>query len=324
MRVLPFREVERGGAQGISVSVVVPVRNGGSELADLVAALERQSVSADRFEVLIGDDGSTDGATDRVATGNGSVRVIPGPPENPYRARNRAAAEARGAVLAFCDVDCRPDPDWLERGLAAVEAADVVAGLVRFSLPGRRTPWSLVDMETFLDQERTVRNGRAVTANLFVRRDLFDRVGGFEDSLPNGGDQEFVARCVRGGARLTFAPEVVVLHPPRDTARAFLGKVWRVNRVHAKRELREGRRPSAYGIRAWLPVISVMRSRHRSGRSLRLDRRRLADSGIRPTWRDDLLALPVIYLVVPYLGAVAQLIGSHGAKGESPDLSGRA
>jgi glycosyltransferase involved in cell wall biosynthesis len=290
------------------ISVIVPVRDGGEAVGELVAALEDQTLARERFEVVIADDGSTDGATEAISTTDGWLRVLPGPPVNPYAARNRAVREARGRVLAFCDADCRPEREWLEAGLAALGDADVVAGLVRFT-PSRRTIWSLLDMEMFLDQERTVRSGRAVTANLFVGLELFDSLGGFDGSLANGGDQEFVSRCAAGGARLAFSRGPVVLHPPRESARALLGKIWTVNRRHGTRVARAGGRPDGLTFRGWVPFVQVVRSRRRAGRSLLLDRHRLGDSDVKPSLREDALALPLIYLALPYLGRMAQVLG---------------
>ena len=292
----------------VDVSVIVPVRNGGDELRALVRALERQTLPRERFEVLVADDGSTDGVTGEIATRDGWLRVLPGPPKNPYAARNRAARKARGDVLAFCDADCDPIPEWLEAGLRALESHELVAGLVRFRTE-RRSAWALLDMETFLDQEKTVARGRAVTANLFVRRDVFERVDGFDGSLANGGDQEFVARAVESGARLAFAREPVVFHPARDRARAFLGKVWAVNRRHGVRVSRAGERPDGATVRGWVPLVQTVRGRRRSGRGLLLDKRRLADSSIVPSRAEEARALALTYVVVPYLGRAAQLVG---------------
>ena len=104
----------------LAASVIVPVRNGRRHLEELLAALSGQTLPRDRFEVLIGDDGSTDGSTDGLATADGWVRVFSGPPRSSYAARNRAARAARAETLAFCDADCLPEPDWLEKGIAAV------------------------------------------------------------------------------------------------------------------------------------------------------------------------------------------------------------
>lgn len=291
------------------VSVIVPVRDAAAELEILVERLAAQTLPRHRFEVIVADDGSQDATTSQLETADGWLKVSAGPPQNPYAARNRAAAIARGRVLAFTDSDCMPEPAWLERGLAALEHTDIVAGIVRFVPPARRTAWALLDIDTFLDQERIVRTGGAVTANLFLERDRFERIGGFDGSLANGGDQELVRRCVAEGARLTFAPEVVVWHPTRAGAGDILRKVWRVHRRHATRESRAGRRPGRLAPRALVPMVPQVRSRRRRGTGLGVNRRRLADSGMRASVLDDLRTFPAMYLVVPYLATAAELFG---------------
>jgi GT2 family glycosyltransferase len=293
------------------VSVVVPVHNAGEDMAHLLAALRRQTLPRHQFEIVIADDGSTDGATDGIATDDGWIRVLPGPPLSSYAARDRAVAGSRAPILAFTDADCRPDAGWLEAALARLEEADIVAGLVRFGVPTRLTLWSLLDIDTYLDQERQVQVGLAVTANLTLRRELFDAVGGFDvtDSFAPG-DLDLVARCVATGARLVFAPEAAIEHPTRDERKAYLTKVWAMNRGYGEFETLHGRRP--YGIRpaAWVPMISTLRARRRHGRTAAgLDRHRFAASGLRPRLRDDLRALPMIYVVLPYMTSLAQLSG---------------
>jgi glycosyltransferase involved in cell wall biosynthesis len=294
---------------GLRVSVVVPARNAGEDLAALLDALAQQTLRREEFEVVIGDDGSTDGSADKFSSDDGWVRVAPGPPTNSYAARNRAARAARAPVLAFCDSDCVPDPDWLERGLAALGGAEIVAGRIRFSVPRRRTVWTLLDMDSFKDHERQVDNGTAETANLFVPRELFERVVGFDDSLPEHGDFDFVARCLGTGARLAFAADAVVLHPTRNRGRPFLRAVWIYNRWYAARESRAGRRPEALKLRSLVPLVQTYRSRRRFGRSLGPDRRWLNSNGVAPRRAETLRALPIMYLLVPYLSAAAQLQG---------------
>lgn len=290
-------------------SVIIPVRNGGNDLAELIEALTAQTVPRERFEVVIGDDGSDDGATGNLATADGWLRVLRGPPLNSYAARNRAARAARARVLAFCDADSRPEPDWVAAGLRAVEHADIAAGFIRLTSPTPRTVWTLLDIDMFLDQERSVRAGKAVTANLFVRREWFERVGGFDDTLPNTGDYDFVSRCVAGAARLVFAPDAVVRHPTRDSARSLLRKIWAVNRRYAEREARYGRTPNGLELRSWVPLVQPLRARRRFGRSLLPDRKRLTESGITARPWNDLCALPLMYVVIPYLAGLAQLAG---------------
>jgi GT2 family glycosyltransferase len=237
--------------------------------------------------------------------------VLAGPPVGSFAARDRAVAGSRAPILAFTDADCRPGAGWLEAALARLEEADVVAGLVRFRVPARPTLWSLLDIDTYLDQERQVQVGLAVTANLTLRRELFDAVGGFgvKDSFAPG-DLDLVARCVATGARLVFAPEAAIEHPTRHERKAYLTKVWGVNRGYGEFEALQRRRP--YHIRpvAWVPMISTLRARRRHRRTaLGLDRHRFAASGLRPRLRDDLRALPMICVVLPYMASLAQLTG---------------
>ena len=295
----------------LAASVIVPVRNGRLHLELLLAALEKQTLPRERFEVLIGDDGSTDGSTDDLETEGGWLRVLKGGPRSSYAARNRAAGAARAPILAFCDADCQPEPGWLEAGIAAVESAEpetLAAGRVRFLVPDRPTVWTLVDMDTTKDHRREVEIGNAETANLFVRREFFERLDGFDDTIPEHGDFDFALRAVAAGAHLSYAPEAVVWHPTRDTAKPFLRMVWIMHRWYAAREVRDGRRPLGLKLRWWVTPLHA-RWRRRSGRSFGLDRWWLGQNGVTPRLRDNVRAVPIIYVLMPVIAGVAQLRG---------------
>lgn len=298
-----------GSPPGLAASVIVPVRNGRSVLPALLAALAAQTLPQERFEVVIGDDGSTDGGTDRLETAGGRVRVARAGASTGYAARNRAARLARAPVLAFCDADCVPEPGWLEAGLAAIEDADVVGGFIRGVGPPRPTIWTLLDMDTFVDGERAVRAGGLLTGNLFVRRALFEELGGFDESLPRTGDFEFARRCHARGARVAFSRDAVVSHPTYNRARPFLAKVWAVNRWYGWSEGRDGRRPNALRLRAWVPFVQTYRTRRSFGRPVGLATARLRENGVEPRLVDHLRALPLIYLVLPYMGCCGQVLG---------------
>lgn len=291
------------------VSVIVPVRNGGDDVHELVRALAEQTLPRAQFEIVIGDDGSTDGGLEELEDRDLGITIVPGPPQNSYAARNRAVRAARGRILAFCDSDCRPEPDWLEAGIRALDRADLAAGRIKFAPPRRRTVWALLDMDSFKDHERQVLQGTAETANLFTRRELIDRVGGFDDSLPEHGDFDFVERCLAEGASLGYAPEAVVWHPTRDGARSFLRAVWIYNRWYAARESRDGRLPEGLKLRSWVPLVQTFRARRRWSRSIGPDRRWLGLNGVRPRVTETIMALPLMYLVIPYLRGAAQLRG---------------
>jgi GT2 family glycosyltransferase len=293
-----------------TVSVIVPVRDDPEGVERLLAHLDRQTLARERFEVVIGDDGSRNGAVKRFHREDGRIRVEAGPPRTSYAARNRAAESARGRVLAFCDSDCLPEPTWLEEGLAALNAGDLVAGDVTLVPPERPTVWSLLTVDMFLDQKRAVSTDKAVTANLFVTREAFTDLGGFDPSLPSGGDFDFVLRAVEGGRQLSYSRSAVVRHPTLDAPREFLSKVWRTNWWMAARSARTGNSPSLAGVFTLVPLVGVVVARLRAQRPVaRLHRPRLRASGITPSVRHDLRALPVLYCVVAVVGGMAQVGG---------------
>ncbi len=190
------------------VSVITPARDAAATLPALLGALRAQTY--DDFELILVDDGSSDD-TRAIAEAHPVVTtVVDGGGRGPGAARNAGVAASSGEVIAFTDADCEPSPDWLVRGLAALDAgADLVQGTV---VPaGPCGPW-----------DRTVRVGRFShlyeTANLLVRRSLFEELGGFEPWLSPKRSKELAEdvwlgwRAARSGARTAFAEDAVVAH----------------------------------------------------------------------------------------------------------------
>lgn len=215
------------------VSVVMAVRNDAAGVASTLAALGAQTLPAHEFEILVVDDASSDETVAAVAA-HPHVRLLrQDVPGGAYVARNRAIEATRAPLIAFTDADCRPRPSWLERGLSrlAHEGPDtVLAGHIAMPLSVDASLGEMVDVIHHLDQRRWVQEeGSAVTANLLVPREAFQRVGLFEVAL-RGGDREWTARAKAGGFRLVYAEEAVVEHDPRD-ARALLRKSLAVGRA---------------------------------------------------------------------------------------------
>ncbi len=191
-----------------TVAVIVPARDAAATLAATLDALAAQTVPA---EVVVVDNGSQD-ATAALAQAHPAVdRVVQrARGAGPGAARNDGAAATRAEVLAFTDSDCVPVPGWLAAGLDALGGADLVQGRVDPDPAGDRHPF-----------EHTVSVSGAYglfeTANLFVRRAWFERLGGFGPGIPAPGrpfaeDVFFGWEARRAGARTAFSDAALVHH----------------------------------------------------------------------------------------------------------------
>jgi GT2 family glycosyltransferase len=176
------------------VSVVVPTCGRPALLERCLAALGRQTLPRQAYEIIVIEDLKREG---------------------PAAARNRGWRRARAPVVAFTDDDTLPDADWLRRGLESFRlepGADAVCGAVVMPLPRRPT-----------DYERDAQGlerAEFVTANCFLRRPLLERLGGFDERFPLAWreDSDLHFRLLEAGARIVREPRAVVVHPVRPAA----------------------------------------------------------------------------------------------------------
>ena len=120
--------MENGGEKGL-VSVVIPTWNRGALLERAVRSALGQE-ETERAEVLIMDDGSTDGTEERIrGLGDERIRYFRLEHGGACAARNRGAEEARGEYIAFLDSDdtWRPEKTRIQRELLERTGADAVA-----------------------------------------------------------------------------------------------------------------------------------------------------------------------------------------------------
>jgi glycosyltransferase involved in cell wall biosynthesis len=209
------------------VSVIVPARDAARTLARTLRGLERQE-SAPDFEVIVVDDGSRDDTPALAARSPVVADVLAGGGKGPAAARNAGAARARSGSFGFLDSDCEPAPGWLAAGAVALEHADLVQGMVR---PRPEEPIGPFDRTLWV----TSAWGLFESANLFLRRETFERVGGFESwlrpqrGIELGEDVWLGWRVRRSGARTAFCEDALAWHEvfPRGP-RAYVAERARV------------------------------------------------------------------------------------------------
>lgn len=311
----------RGGAQTTGapeITVIIPARDAGRTLPDTLDGLARQR-GAPPFEVIVVDDGSRD-ETPMLAEGCEVVDlVVRTRGAGPAAARNAGAASARCTKMAFLDADCEPSPCWLCAGAAALEEADLVIGETRPRPdqplgPFDRTLWVLGASALF------------ESANLFVRAELFNRLGGFESWLgPRNGkelgeDVWFGWRARRCGARIAACRQALVHHAVHSRgAVGFIAERWRlrffpalVRRIpELRRELLWGRvfltaRTASFDA-AVVGLIAALRTRRPGYTLAALPYARLMGRDARGPWGRR---RAVIYPVADGVGLLAMLWGS--------------
>jgi glycosyltransferase involved in cell wall biosynthesis len=209
-----------------AISVVVATHNRARLLPRLVARLEAQEPCAP-FEVIVVDDGSTDGTSAMLedltrATPLDLVTVRMTHNSGPAAARNAGWRRARAPLVAFTDDDCAPQPGWLTR---------LVDDLNRFDLVQGRT---IPDPEQLLHRNAFSHTiyvegewGFYEACNMGYRRDVLEARGGFDEGFTYGRfaqretgpifgeDTDLAWRAKRAGARVTFDGDAVVFHDVR-------------------------------------------------------------------------------------------------------------
>jgi glycosyltransferase involved in cell wall biosynthesis len=203
------------------VTVVVPVYNDWNLVPGLLACFSVQSLGPEKFEMLFVDNGSA-WIPDDLSFPSGA-RLLRCQTPGSYAARNEAIRNARGLLLAFTDADCRPGPQWLEKGLECFERAAVPETIIAGRIVVEPESWDhmtaseMHDVALGLPQARYVQKGIATTANLFVPSKVFANLGLFDQARFSGGDAELCRRAVRRGIALRYCEEAAVIHPARRT-----------------------------------------------------------------------------------------------------------
>ena len=204
------------------VSAVVCTFNGSRTIRQCLEGLEK--LRYPNYEVIVVDDGSTDGAGEIALEYN--VRVIRTENRGLSNARNLGLAAATGEIIAYLDDDASPDPDYLsylaltfrKTNSAGVGGPNIpfpddgqVAACIAHA-PGGPTHVLLSDQEA----------EHIPGCNMAFRRDWLQSIGGFDAQFRVAGDDvDACWRVQEAGGRLSFSPAAMVLHHCRGTLREF-------------------------------------------------------------------------------------------------------
>jgi glycosyltransferase involved in cell wall biosynthesis len=198
----------------VTFDLVVATIDRVEELGRLLESLERQTHKD--FRVLVVDQNEDDRA-ERVLASHSSLRIERlAAPRGLSRARNEALRQLEGDIVAFPDDDCIYPDDLLER--VAARLAGSLDGVT-----GREPSWTAGPAVLTRDNLWN----RAISFTIFLRREVIERVGPFDERLglpaSSGEEIDYLVRALDAGARIEYEPTLVVLHPEKDIDLAAVG-----------------------------------------------------------------------------------------------------
>lgn len=219
-------------------SIVIPTYGRPVRIVECLEALQRQDFP-EPWEVVVVDDGSAEPVEPLLAGRSmpAATRIIRQPNSGPAAARNCGVRESGGAIIAFTDDDCRPDPSWLGTLVQAIRDDDsAMAGGTSYNgLPGNffaSVNQLILDMvyEHFnADPERSY---FLASNNIACSRARFLELGGFDTTFPRAGgeDRDFCDRWRMKGWPLVWRPAARVEHRHGQSLGRFIDLYLRYGR----------------------------------------------------------------------------------------------
>jgi GT2 family glycosyltransferase len=212
-----------GEVETLAVSVVVPTYRRPELLDHCLAALLVQDFDPRAYEVIVVDGAASEATRQQVGRW-AQVAPVPllyvpaGSVPGPAAARNLGWRIARGSLIAFTEDDCCPESNWLPVGVAAFVAdTAAVGGTVATTSPD------------------SPRQSELPRANLFCRREVLARFGGFDEqfTLPSREDADLHFTLLEAGLAVRHVPEACVWHAARPASWATHLRAERQRMFHA-------------------------------------------------------------------------------------------
>jgi glycosyltransferase involved in cell wall biosynthesis len=234
-------------------SVVMPTYQRRESLRRTLATLARVDYPADRMEVVLVSDGSTDGSVEmaRAVDVPIPITVLEQPNQGPAAARNLALAHARGPFVLFLDDDVLAAPGLVaEHARAHLEAPEAQRVVIGTLLPPDtwRSPWVRWELDTVVKQYRAMEEGRYAptprqfyTGNASVRLEHVLAEGGFDTGFKRAEDVELAMRLERRGLTFVFRSSASAVHMADRSLRSWVRAARQYGRNDVVLGLRRGR-----------------------------------------------------------------------------------
>jgi len=193
----------------MKISVVVPVLNGEKYIGQCIDSLLKMDINSDSVDIFVVDNGSTDATVSILRQKKVVFEVCPGVSISSLR--NTGARNTKGELVGFVDSDCFVDSKWLHEAKQIFKINDEIA--VVGSYYGIATNSTWVERTWFDMKKDIVGNVDFLPGgNMLFRREIFEIIGGFNESMVTGEDYEICKKIRDYGYKVYNSPKVKVMH----------------------------------------------------------------------------------------------------------------
>jgi len=254
--------IDENGPNSSNISVIIPVYNDPNGIRDTLNSLVNQDYPADRFEIIVVDNGSTDNTIGIVEEYINNypelIRLVSEDSiQSSYAARNKGIVSSKGSVIAFIDADMTVDTDWLmkiDQSLQKDQWEYLACGVEIYG--NTNSIYEKYNKLTGFPIKSYVNNDHyAPTCCLAVRKRVFDELGLFDSRFVSRGDFEFGNRVYRSGKELYYQPDIGMRHPARSSFKGLYKKIFRVGRGYRQMTIYYPDRQDTRGRRLWNNLI---------------------------------------------------------------------
>jgi glycosyltransferase involved in cell wall biosynthesis len=214
-----------------------------------------QQLNYHPLEILIVDDGSTDGTAGIAKSFQGDVRYVYQPNQGPSAARNTGLKMARGNIIAFLDADDLWPKNKLEIQLACLAAnpsVEIVQGRIQcMALSGfaERKPIFTEAGHSFFCLS---------FASGIFRKEVFDKVGVLDDRLRSSEDVDWFMRAWENNVSMVFLRDVTLFYRRHKRNTTYRKTMRETGFIKALKESLDRRRQQSDGSAAPLPELSYL------------------------------------------------------------------
>lgn len=210
------------------VSVIIPTYNEEVYLPQCLSSLQRVNYPPNRLEIIVVDNGSTDKTPD-IARMFRTNLVLYSEGTTISAVRNYGANHAQGSILAFLDADCIVTENWLSNAVTLLTEETGGIGVVgsRPVSPDEGATWVQKARAAVLLKNKNMITCWLSSSNFILKKELFDRVGGFDESLETCEDADLSFRLNKI-TTILYSPYVKALHlrEPKTLWEFFTKEVW--------------------------------------------------------------------------------------------------